>query len=146
MVDAVSAAAARDADAVGQFLHDLGLAGTPQQPLKLPARFLLHLAAALRLSAWETQGFCFHHFAGLPPAPQAICDALQAFADSDANPDQLCIAVMRLSLERFAWNGLRDWNADIALDDLRDDQALDVLAEFLWANRDVATTMEDCQP
>jgi hypothetical protein len=146
MVHAVTAAAARDADAVGQFLHELGLAGIPQQPLKLPARFLLHLAAALRLSAWETQGFAFHHDAGLPAADQAICDALHGFADANANPDQLCIAVMRLSLERLAWNGLRDWDADISLDDLSDDQALDVLAQFLWASRPVATTMEDCQP
>jgi len=134
-------------------VQELGLAGTPQQPLKLPASFLLHLAATLRLSAWETQGFSFHLDAGLPPAHQAIGDALHVFADANANPAQLCIAVMRLSLERFAWNGLRDWNADIALDDLGDDQALDVLAEFLWANRPVATTnrpvattREDCQP
>jgi hypothetical protein len=146
MVHAVTIADAREADAVGQFLHDLGLVGTPQQPLKLPARFLLHLAAALRLSAWETQGFFIHHDAGLPAADQAICDALYAFADAKANPDQLCIAVMRLSVERFAWNDLRHWKADIALDDLSDDQALDVLAQFLWANRPVATTMEECQP
>jgi hypothetical protein len=145
MVDAVTAAAARDADAVGQFLRDMGLTGTPEQPLKLPARVLLHLAAALRMAAWETQGYTFHHDAGLPAADQAICDALNGFADASASPDPLCIAVLRLSVERFAWNGLRDWNADIALDDLRDDQALDVLAEFLWANRHVSTPMEDCQ-
>lgn len=146
MVNAVTAAAARDADAVGLFLQQLGLTGTAQQPLTLPAGFLLHLAAALRLSRWETQGFCFHHAAGLPPPDQAICDAFDALVDANANPTEFCIAVMRLLLERFAWNGLRDLNADIALDELSDEAALDVLAQFLWTHRHVATTKEECQP
>jgi hypothetical protein len=146
MVNAVTAAAARDADAVGFFLRQLGLTGSPQQPRKLPAGFLLHLAAALRLSLWETQGFSFHHAAGLPAAQQAICDAFHALAQANADPTEFCIAVMRLSLERFAWNGLRDLNADIALDELSDDTALDVLAAFLWTHRHVATPKEDCQP
>ena len=146
MINAITAAAQRDADAVGFFLRQLGLAGSPQQPLKLPAGFLLYLAAALRLFFWETQGFAFHRAAGLPPARQALADAFAALADVNANPTELCVAVRRLSVERLAWNGLRHWNADIALDDLRDDQALDVLAEFLWANRHLATTKEDCQP
>lgn len=146
MVNAVTAAAERDADAVGFFLRELGLAGNPQQPRKLPASFLLHLAAALRLSVWETQGFAFHQDAGLPPARQAISDAFHALADANANPTELCIAVLRLSLERFAWNRPRHWNADIALDDLNDEAALDLLAEFLWTHRHVATSKEDCQP
>jgi hypothetical protein len=145
MLNAVGAAAVRDADAVGLFLQHLGLTGSPQQPRKLPAGFLLHLAAALRLSHWQTQGFCFHHAAGLPPADQAIGDAFDALADANANPSELCLAVMRLSLERFAWNGPRDLNADIALDELSDEAALDVLAQFLWTNRHAATMKEDCQ-
>jgi hypothetical protein len=146
MVNAVRAAAARDADAVGLFLHQLGLTGSPQRPRKLPAGFLLHLAAALRLSAWETQGFFFHHAAGLPPAEKAISDAFDALADANANPTELCIAVMRLLLERFAWNGPGQLNADIALDELSDEAALDVLAQFLWTHRHVATPKEECQP
>jgi hypothetical protein len=146
MVNAVRAAAARDADAVGLFLQQLGLTGSPQQPRKLPAGFLLHLAAALRLSLWETQGFTFHHAAGLPPADQAIGDAFDALADTNANPTEFCTAVMRLLLERFAWNGLGDLNVDIALDELSEEGALDVLAQFLWTHRHVATSKEECQP
>jgi hypothetical protein len=146
MVNAVTVAAARDADAVGLFLREQGLTGTPLKPLKLPAGFLMDLAAALRLSAWETQGFSFHHAAGLPPAEQAIQDAIDALADAKDKPNQLCIAVLRLAVEHSAWNGLSEWNADIALDDLSDEAALDVLAKFLWTHRQAATTKEDCQP
>jgi len=146
MVNAVRAAAARDADAVGLYLQQRGLTGSPQHPRTLPAGFLLHLAAALRLSHWETQGFCFHHAAGPPRADQAIGDAFDALADANPNPSELCIAVMRLSLERFAWNGLSDLNADIALDELSDEAALDVLAQFLWTHRHLTTSTEGCQP
>lgn len=144
MVNAVTAAAARDADAVGLFLRERGLTGTPQKPLKLPAGFLLDLAAALRLFAWDRQGFSFHHAAGLPPADQAILDTFDALGDANGKPTELCIAVQRLALEHLAWNGLIDWNADIALDDLSDETALDMLAEFLWKHRHAATLKEDC--
>ena len=66
---AVAVDAARDADRVGYFLDQLGLGATPEKPLPMPAAFLLHLGAALRLLAWETQPFFFHRAAGLPEAP-----------------------------------------------------------------------------
>jgi hypothetical protein len=146
LVNAATAAAARDAEHVGLFLRELGLVGTPEQPVPLPARFLFHLAAALRLLVWESQGFFLHQAAGLPSADQALDDAFAALLDPSADPTELGIQVLRLSLERFAWHGLGELNADIALDDLTDDAALDVLAEFLWASRHVATLKEDCQP
>ena len=144
LVNAVATDAARDADAVGLFLHQLGLSATPELPRKLPLHFLLHLAAALRLLAWETQGFCFHHAAGLPPARQALHEAFRTLHDPDTNPSALCVSVLRLTLECFAWNGPRDLNADVALDDLSDEAAVDVLAEFLWASRHLVTPKEDC--
>lgn len=146
MVNAVAASAARDADAVGFFLRALGLSASPDQPCRLPARFLLHLAAALRLLLWVTQGFFFHQAAGLPSARQAIRDAFQALHNPNADPSEFCVRVVRLSLERFAWNGPRDLYADVALDDLHDESTLDVLAEFLWASRPFANPKEDCQP
>jgi hypothetical protein len=146
MITAVAAAAARDADRVAHFLHTLGLSASPDQPRRLPAAFLLHLAAALRLLLWERQGFFFHQAAGLPSARQALHAAFHALHHPDADPSPFCIQVLRLSLERFAWNGPRDLHADIALDDLSDDAALDVLAELLWACRHLATAKEDCQP
>ena len=144
MITAVASGAARDAERVGLFLHEIGLSACPNQPRNLPAGFLLHLAAALRLLVWETQGFFFHQADGLPSARQAIRDAFHALQDPGADPRDFCVHVLRLSLERFAWNGPRDLHADIALDDLSDDAALDVLAEFLWASRHLVTAKEDC--
>src|SRR5437588_1115435 len=84
MATAVAVAAARDAERVGLFLGHLGIGGTPEQPRPMPAGFLLHLGAALRLLAWEAQGFFFHRQAGLPEARVAIRDAFRSLADPDA--------------------------------------------------------------
>jgi hypothetical protein len=146
LISAVAGSAARDADHVGLFLHEMGLSASPDQPCRLPARFLLHLGAALRLLIWEAQGFFCHQAAGLPPARQAIRAAFQALRDPDDDSSALCLQVLRLAVERFAWNGPRDLHAEIAVDDLDDEAALDLLAEFLWAARHRATTKEDCEP
>lgn len=135
MVAAVAADAARDADRVGLFLDNLGFRGTPEKPTPMPAGFLFHLAAALRLLGWEGQGFFLHREAGLPEARQAIRDAFRALADSDADSTELSVAVLRLSVERFAWSGLPDLGADVALDEAQEDALLEALADFLWAHR-----------
>jgi hypothetical protein len=49
---------------------------------------------------------------------------------------------VRLSVERFAWHGPRDLAADVALDELTDDAALDALAEYLWATRRAGTATD----
>src|SRR5258708_2739530 len=51
MVDAVVVDAARDAVRVVWFLEQLELGATPETPLSMPAGFLLHPGAALRLLA-----------------------------------------------------------------------------------------------
>jgi hypothetical protein len=101
----------------------------------MPAGFLLHLAAALRLLSSEAQGFFPHREAGLPEARQAIRDAFLALTDPDADPTELCVAVLRLSVERFAWSGPPDLGADVALDEAPEDALLEALADFLWAHR-----------
>jgi hypothetical protein len=142
MVTAVAVDAARDAERVRLFLKHLGIEAAPDKPCRLPAGFLLHLGAALRLLAWETQGFFCHRAAGLPEARQAIRDAFRSRAD----PTELSVAVLRLSVERFAWSGPLDLTADVALDDLTDEAALDALAEFLWATRHTGPWPDGCQP
>ncbi len=147
MVAAVAANAARDADYVGFFLSRLGLDATPERPRPLPARFLLHLGAALRLLIWEAQGFFVHRAAGLPEARQAIRDAFRSLADPGADPTELGVSILRLAVECFAWHGPRDLNAHIALDQLADeDAALDALAECLWASRHAGAVTESPQP
>jgi hypothetical protein len=51
LVTAVAVAAARDAHRVCSFLDTLGIRANPETPL--PAGFLLHLGAALRMLVWE---------------------------------------------------------------------------------------------
>lgn len=135
MVAAVEADAARDAERVGLFLRRLGLQHTPEKPLQLPAAFLLRLGDALRLLAWEAQGFFVHREAGLPEARQAIRDAFLSLNETGSDSTELGVAILRLSIERFAWNALPELGADVVLDDAQEDALLEALADFLWAQR-----------
>jgi hypothetical protein len=62
------------------------------------------------------------------------------------DPTEFCVRLLRLSIERFAWNGPRDLNADVALDDGSEDAALDALAEYLWATRHAEAVADRPQP
>ena len=146
LVTAVAVDAARDASRVVLFLDALGLEATPEKPMSLPSRFLLQLGAALRLLDWEAQGFSFHRAVGLPEAREVIRHAFGSLNDSTVDWKDLCVCVLRLSLERFAWHGWRDLGAPVAIDDLDDEAALDALAEYLWATRHPGTVMEGPHP
>jgi hypothetical protein len=135
LTTAVMADAARDADRVGQFLVALGLRLDPKTPLPLPARFLRYLAAALRLLSWEAQGFSFHREHGLPAAGEVIHAAFRSLNDPHADPTELCIGVMRLSVEKFAWTAPTELGVDVSLGDAEDELLLEALADFLWAHR-----------
>jgi len=135
MVAKVRADAAHDADLVGLFLQVLGVRAVPDKPVRLPARFLRHLRIGLRLFFWELQGFFFHREVGLGKARDVIRDAFLSLDDADADPTVLSRTVLRLSVERFAWNGPGELGAEVALDDALEDAALDALAAYLWACR-----------
>src|SRR5689334_13521846 len=75
LVDATVIEAAREADRVALFLHELGLLSRSDRTVGLPPAFLLHLGAALRLLVWEANGLRVHRDQGLPRAEQAIIDA-----------------------------------------------------------------------
>jgi hypothetical protein len=137
MISAVIANAERDAVCVHQFLKQLRLAGTPKRPVALPRGFLLYLAAALRLLAWERGGLFLHREVGLPGAQQAIGDAFRWLAEPDTDVTAFCISVMKLSMERFAWSGLCEIRTDVAIDEAHEELLLDALADFLWAHRPV---------
>jgi hypothetical protein len=146
MVAFVASEAERDGDRVMQFLHSRGVHGIPENPNGLAARFLLHLGAALRLVHWEAQGFSLHRTAGLPDARQALQDAFRHFTEPEINPTVFCCSVIRLSCDSFAWHARRDFNADVAIDEMMDDDALDVVAKFLWSSRRSATAPDGPNP
>ena len=135
MVTAVEFDASRDADRVILFLNSLGLGASPEKPMSIPGVFLLHLGAALRLLSWEAKDFFFHFAAGLPKARQAIRDAFKSLDNPNADATELCVAILRLSVERFAWSGPTDLGADVSLDEVQEDILLDAMADFLWASR-----------
>jgi len=121
----VASEAARDADVTTFFLGTLGFQPSPGKVVPLPARFLLHLGAALRLLRWE---------------------AFLSARDPHADPKDFCVAVLRLTVERFAWAGHTVLAADVAVDELADEQALEALAEYLWANRHATGVAAGSQP
>jgi hypothetical protein len=129
------AEAARDADRVGQFMVALGLRIDPKTPLPLPERFLRYLAVALRLLNWEAQGFSFHREDGLPAADEVIDAAFRSLNDPKAEPTELCIRVMRLSVEKLAWHAPTELGADVSLGEAEEELLLEALADFLWTNR-----------
>jgi hypothetical protein len=135
MIAAAEADADRDADRVIEFLNAIGLGATPENPQPLPANFVLRLATGLRLLAWEALGYSLHRDAGLPAAQDVIRDAFCSLLKPAASARDLDVAVMRLSLERFAWSGRSLLDAEIMLDLFNDEAALDALAEYLWATR-----------
>jgi hypothetical protein len=144
LIRAVAQDAARDAELVGTFLGEIGLAPAGQAsqdpPLRLPADFLLGLGAALRLLFWEQQGIHVHLDHRFPPARQALLDVLRT-ATGHAEPEalervrSLAYRVMVLSIEHLAWNGRVELDADVVLGEADQEALLEALADYLWANR-----------
>ena len=136
----------RDIDAGLRVCNALGIYPAQAKHKKLSVRFLLHLGAAVRLLHMESQGFHYHRDAGLPSAKLAMVRAFLWFDDPAATPNEFTVAVMGLFLARFAWHARRDLGADVALDDLTDEAALDAIAELLWATRHARQVAGGPQP
>jgi len=141
LIRAVADGADRDANLVVQFLE--ALSQTPagsllaKRPLHLPADFLLRLGASLRLFCWEQSGIAIHRRMGLPSARQALRNVFQSLADPQvaAQADDVCLWVVVLSTEAFAWAGRAELDAELLLGDMDEDSLVDALAEFLWTHR-----------
>lgn len=132
----------RDADRVAYFLDALGLARrqASDPPLRLPAGFVLDLAAGLRLLCWEQSGLLSHLDAGLPPACEALRAAFRGLTepgipDTDPTSGALMPRVWALLIERCAWNGRVELDADLVLGDVEEDAFADALADFVWTHR-----------
>jgi len=56
--------------------------------------------------------------------------------DEPASGEQpLSMLVVKLFIDRFAWHAKIEWRADVVLDFLDEDAAVEAIAEFLWRNR-----------
>jgi hypothetical protein len=135
LAEFIAAGAAWEADLVG---HALATSLPPEQA-RLPADVLLNLGAALRLLAWEHDGLTLHRDAGLPSADDAIrwvlVESLPRRGRRHLPDAWLCVAVLRLRVEHFAWAGPRELRADVRLDAADEDALIDALAQLLWKHR-----------
>jgi hypothetical protein len=108
-----------------------------QRPIKLPYDFLLGLGTAMRLWVWELNNVRIHLDAGLPPAYDAMLGAFRSVSDPDAAARlrALRTELHALIVKRFAWNGRPEFDAEIILGDVNEDDLVESVAQFLWSRR-----------
>jgi hypothetical protein len=134
-----------DAVRVDGFLTAIGVRGAAESPsrppVRLPAYFLVGLAAALRLREWERAGLRVHCDAGLPSATEALHQAISLFgaaqpaAAKEQAMTQLSLRVLGVFINNIAWCGRALLQADVELGEADEDLLVDALAHFLWAHR-----------
>jgi hypothetical protein len=119
-----------------QFLRDSHLEFDAEHSLDVMLD-MMRLGAALWTFQWELAGLHVHTAAGLPGARAALLNAVESLADlsGDKQGEEALERVLALFLERFAWSGQLLLNADVSLDLIEDDAALDAVAELLWRHR-----------
>jgi hypothetical protein len=142
----VTEEAERDADRAWYFLRLVDLAPPPGQIRRLPAGLLLNLGAAARLLEWEQAGITIHLDAGLPCARDAarriFLEAVPVDGEARGPEPWLSEAVFRLTIDRFAWTGRTDLQAEIRLDFPDEDVLVEALAQFLWTHRHAAPSAD----
>ena len=146
LVDAVAREAALDADRVIQFLEHPDIASSLNEArTSLPRWLLLGLGAALRLLAWEVNGSRARLAVDLPPAKQAIRNLFLAAGKSPLRLEslarELALLVLRVWVENFAWLGRPTWDADLVLGESEEDALVEILADFLWTNRNAPVNL-----
>jgi hypothetical protein len=110
--------------------------------------FLLNLAAALRIAAWERAGLQPDLPADLPNSAEAFQNVVPAEVPNDQEDapfmPALYAKVLQTWLQRFSRSSRAALNADIMLPvkAVSEDELLDGLAEFLLANRHLADIQE----
>jgi hypothetical protein len=145
LLEAVVRQAVADAEGVAHLVDNLGLRpsaeGQTREPLKLPAYFLLGLAAAFRIQMWEDCGLCVHREAGLPSANEVV-SALAELVHANGTGDeklsiscQLLNGILGVAMERLAWAGQTQFSADLALGEVDEETLVETLAKLLWDHR-----------
>jgi hypothetical protein len=136
LVQAVAQLAERHAGLTANWLRS---AGFSTGPLRIPAAFLLELAAVLQLGEWERSGVLKHLDVNIPTYRQAA-DELAARTrlgpEEFQGPNALRISVLvnTIWIERFAWDGHSLLQADFVIATCDEDALVEQLAEFLWQN------------
>ena len=134
------------AELVTHFLESISLLPPASRRRKrpvvdLPREFLLELGLILRVHAWERAGLRDRIGPDLPTSRRALADLFVRFGldrrpPVDATADvRLTMGMFVIALDRLAWAGREELDADVALDAPADERWLEALADFLWENR-----------
>ena len=141
LINAVKADALRDADRVERFLRVLGFLPILHYLIRHRPGFMVDLAAALRLLAWEQAGLDPKAVARLPSARTALLNVLLSLKQSSIGLNEavgsgsLIQNVMGAFIDHFAWCAGAELHADVTLGEVDEDAILEALADFLWAHR-----------
>jgi hypothetical protein len=141
LIARVTDQATQDAEIVIVLLQAFSLAPPDGSERFFPAEFLLEVGAAARVLAWEVQGIAFSQGGVRLTAGDILLRVFEDTARRLRDPSapaarfDLVDAVFRLNMERLAWTGPRDLQAEIMLDFPDEDALVESLAQILWDNR-----------
>ncbi len=153
LVRSIVRLAERNAEAVAAFLDMSG--SCPLQAdgtrLRLPGKFLLELAAVIRLGVWEQEGFRVHIEQGLPSFEQAVANLLHRsqhdpLAFSGPGNSELHRQMLDIYWRYFAWEADLILGRTVAIQIGDEDELAAALAAFLWENRERLCVFGEKQP
>lgn len=153
--EALVAAVAKRAEFLAELLNTVldDVLGSDEKKSQVFSREqLLELGAALQLGYWEKNGITLHIENGLPSCVDALekineQEKLGAAGFPKSSHELLSFRVMCFWIERFSWVSQDEWKTDIIVGKIDEDEDINLLAEFLWQNRDSLYELEsDVEP
>jgi hypothetical protein len=141
-VDAVRRQAEFQADLTAACLDATGLfpcaAERRGNPVKLPAGFLLELAAALQLGFWELYGIRDRLTTELPSYNEAISDLAGRATSGPAQFNsigRLFKRVLETWMRECGWDARAILQADVVVGAVDDESLVDAVAQLIWVHR-----------
>jgi hypothetical protein len=141
LIARVTEQATQDAENVAILLQAFSLAPSDGSERSYPAEFLVEVGVAARVLVSEMHGIgLFQRGVRLTAGDillRVFEDTTRRLRDPSAPASTLDLvdAVFRLNMERLAWTGPRDLQAEIMLDFPDEDALVESLAQILWNNR-----------
>ncbi len=115
----------------------MGFSFSKENPLRISFAYMLDLGAVIQIGTWEQLGLSFHVDAGLP----SFADAKSRLAENSSREDYISIeglseGVARVAVDELSWSAPALLGTEILLESgSDDDEFIEVMADFLWRNR-----------
>ena len=128
-------------------LKCFGIAATPENPVRLPAWYLLEFGALTALVDWERLGLVKAEW-GLPSGIDASDEIVRRLATAEKSEIAhipLTKKVFEIWMEYFAWSAPELLGSQVTIDSGDEDRLVDQLAHFLLdvVRGEAATRKED---